>query len=132
MCSVRNKARSSSTAPSTIAGSSAQSLGRTHPEKSLPEQDVELLHELVGTHGLEGLGQVAGQFAAAVWIPASGRLVLVRDRIGYAPLYFTLDRGRVIFASEYKALLAIAERSRRLPIATRSRPSTRTKWTSRA
>ncbi len=85
-----------------------QLLGHTHPEVSLPEGDVDLLHELIGTHGLAGLGQIAGQFAAAAWVPASGRLVLVRDRIGYAPLYFTLDRGRVIFASEYKALLAIA------------------------
>jgi asparagine synthase (glutamine-hydrolysing) len=27
--------------------------------------------------------------------------------VGYAPLYFTIDRGRFIFASEYKALLAV-------------------------
>jgi asparagine synthase (glutamine-hydrolysing) len=41
------------------------------------------------------------------WDGARQELVLARDRIGYAPLYFTLDQGRIVFASEYKALLAI-------------------------
>lgn len=83
-------------------------LGRPRPEELGSDDDAVLLHELVGTLGVEGLAQVAGQFAVAVWVPAKSRLILVRDRIGYAPLYFSLDQGRVIFASEYKALLAIA------------------------
>ena len=83
-------------------------LGRPRPEELGSDDDAVLLHELVGTLGVEALAQVAGQFAAAVWLPAKSRLILVRDRIGYAPLYFARDQGRVIFASEYKALLAIA------------------------
>jgi asparagine synthase (glutamine-hydrolysing) len=73
-----------------------------------PEEDDLLFLELMSRLGTEGLQRVAGQFAFAYWDQGRSQLVLGRDRIGYAPLYFTLDRGRVIFASEYKALLAIA------------------------
>lgn len=82
-------------------------LGRARPNDLGPTQDAALLAELVGTEGREGLARVAGQFAAAVWEPSTRRLLLTRDRIGYAPLYFTHDQGRVVFASEYKALLAL-------------------------
>ena len=35
------------------------------------------------------------------------RLILARDRVGYAPLYFAMAGERLLFASEYKALLAV-------------------------
>jgi asparagine synthase (glutamine-hydrolysing) len=72
-----------------------------------PEDDAALVLELLSRDGTAGLQRIAGQFALAFWNSSRQQLVLARDRIGYAPLYFTLDRGRVIFASEYKALLAI-------------------------
>jgi asparagine synthase (glutamine-hydrolysing) len=87
----------------------ARVVGRRHPDEVGPSDDAGLLHDLIATLGVEGLSQVAGQFAAAVWPSGTSRVILVRDRIGYAPLYFTVERrsGRVIFASEYKALLAV-------------------------
>ena len=36
----------------------------------------------------------------------TGRLVLARDRIGIKPLYYHCKDGRLIFASEIKAILA--------------------------
>jgi asparagine synthase (glutamine-hydrolysing) len=80
-----------------------------HPPTSVraPEQDGELLLELLSTRGIDALEDLAGQFAFAFWDGSRKQLLLGRDRIGYAPLYFTLDRGRVVFASEYKALLGI-------------------------
>jgi asparagine synthase (glutamine-hydrolysing) len=86
----------------------AKLLGRRHPDDVAPDADAGLVHELVATRGLEELGRLAGQFALALWLPDTRRLILARDRIGYAPLYFVQDGGRLIFASEYKALLAIA------------------------
>ena len=74
----------------------------------VPDDDPLLICELLSQAGTGGLEEVAGQFAVAQWDATSRRLILARDRIGYAPLYFTLDRERFIFASEYKALLAIA------------------------
>ena len=82
-------------------------LGRPRSDDLGPAQDAALLAELIGTLGTESVARVAGQFAAAVWVPSARRLLLMRDRIGYAPVYFTLDQGRVIFASEYKALLGL-------------------------
>src|SRR4051812_39342492 len=82
-------------------------LNRPSSTTPLPDADGPLLLELISRRGTEALQDIAGQFAFAYWDGGRGQLLLGRDRIGYAPLYFTLDRGRVIFASEYKALLAI-------------------------
>jgi asparagine synthase (glutamine-hydrolysing) len=72
-----------------------------------PHDDALLVLELFASFGADGLEQLAGQFAFALWDGPNRQLVLGRDRVGYAPLYFALDRGRLVFASEYKALLAI-------------------------
>jgi asparagine synthase (glutamine-hydrolysing) len=72
-----------------------------------PVDDALMLLELYQAAGADAFAQLAGQFALAI-SESEGRLILARDRIGYAPLYFTLNSGRFIFASEYKALLAIA------------------------
>ena len=76
-------------------------------ERSDPAADAALVNELWRAQGIEGLALIAGQFALALWDGANGRLVLARDRVGYAPLYFALASDRLIFASEYKALLAL-------------------------
>jgi asparagine synthase (glutamine-hydrolysing) len=73
-----------------------------------PAGDAALAGELWATLGAEGLALIAGQFALALWDAPARRLVLARDRVGYAPLYFALDGERLVFASEYKALLAVA------------------------
>lgn len=73
-----------------------------------PVDDALLALNLFHREGTDAFAQLAGQFALAIADPSARRLVLARDRIGYAPLYFTLDHNRFIFASEYKALLAIS------------------------
>ncbi len=50
-----------------------------------------------------------GKFAAAIWDRRQHRLVLVNDRFGMRPLYYAHLRGRLLFASEIKALLADPE-----------------------
>lgn len=46
-----------------------------------------------------------GMFAAAFWQDSARRLVLVRDRLGIKPLYYTHLRGELHFGSELKAIL---------------------------
>ncbi len=57
--------------------------------------------------GEEGLARIAGQFALALYDRKGRRLILARDRVGYAPLYFAVVGERLVFASEYKALLTL-------------------------
>jgi asparagine synthase (glutamine-hydrolysing) len=80
-----------------------------HRAERAPSGDARLAAELWAAQGVDGLALIAGQFALALWDGAAGRLILARDRVGYAPLYFALAGERLAFASEYKALLALDE-----------------------
>jgi asparagine synthase (glutamine-hydrolysing) len=73
-----------------------------------PAADGLLVLELFSALGTDAFQEIAGQFAFAIWDSRGQQLLLGRDRIGYAPLYFTSDGGRFVFASEYKALLALS------------------------
>ncbi len=84
----------------------ARRLGH-RPDQAEAAGDAALAGELWAALGEEGLAQIAGQFALALWDVPGRRLVLARDRIGYAPLYFAVAGERLVFASEYKALLAL-------------------------
>lgn len=55
--------------------------------------------------GAGGFDRLRGQFAIAIWDEAKQRLVLVRDHLGIRSLYFGWTGTRLLFASEYKALL---------------------------
>jgi asparagine synthase (glutamine-hydrolysing) len=47
-----------------------------------------------------------GMFAFAIWDAPNRRLLLVRDRLGIKPLYWTRAAGALLFGSEIKAILA--------------------------
>ena len=72
-----------------------------------PAADGTLAAEVWAAFGEDGLARIAGQFALVLWDAPGRRLVLARDRVGYAPLYFAVAGERLVFASEYKALLAL-------------------------
>ena len=55
-----------------------------------------------------------GMFAFAIWDDRRERLVLGRDRLGKKPLYYWARHGRLVFASEIKAVLAHPAVPRRL------------------
>lgn len=78
-----------------------------------PAGRAETLLRGYAAEGKDFLRRLDGKFSAAIWDAARGRLVLVGDRFGMKPLYYARLPGRLLFASEIKALLADPEVSRR-------------------
>ena len=71
--------------------------------------DTEVL-----VHGYEEWGEelpsaLRGMFAFAIWDERQQSLLLVRDRLGIKPVYWTRVGGDLAFASEVKALFAFAD-----------------------
>lgn len=59
--------------------------------------------------GRGAFDRLVGMYAFALWDTRTETLLLVRDRLGIKPLYWTRRGGGVIFGSEPKAVLAHPE-----------------------
>lgn len=68
--------------------------------------DTEVLLHAWAQWGEAAVEKLNGIFAFAVLEEHNDRLYLVRDRMGVKPLFYTLHRGGLLFASEIKTLLA--------------------------
>jgi asparagine synthase (glutamine-hydrolysing) len=78
------------------------------------KSDSEMVLHLYPRLGLEGmLPQLRGEFAFALYDNDQQRLMLVRDRFGIKPLYWTKVGGTLVFGSELKVLFAHPEVPRR-------------------
>ena len=71
--------------------------------------DVEVVLHLYEEEGLDFPKRLNGQFAIALYDDREKRLILCRDQIGICPLFYTLHDGRLLFASEIKAILELNE-----------------------
>ena len=69
--------------------------------------DTEILLAAFEAWGLkQALSRIEGMFALALWDRNERTLSLARDRFGEKPLYYSVTRRGVIFASELKAFRA--------------------------
>lgn len=68
--------------------------------------DCEVIVHLYEEYGMDFLPKLNGQFAFALWDGDQRELYLGRDRFGILPLFYTVESGTVVFASEIKAILA--------------------------
>jgi len=74
------------------------------------KSDSEIILHLYPRHGLDGtLPHLRGEFAFALFDKDEDRLMLVRDRFGIKPLYWTEVNGALVFGSELKVLFAHPE-----------------------
>lgn len=67
--------------------------------------DTEVIVHLYEEYGKNFVRYLNGQFAIALWDRKTKTFILIRDRIGITPLFFTHQNGKVIFGSEIKAIL---------------------------
>ncbi|HQZ98489.1 MAG TPA: asparagine synthase (glutamine-hydrolyzing), partial [Pyrinomonadaceae bacterium] len=68
--------------------------------------DTEILPHLYKKYGDAFLEHVNGMYAFSLWDLERKKLILVRDRFGEKPLYYGVFDGKLIWASELKALIA--------------------------
>jgi asparagine synthase (glutamine-hydrolysing) len=88
-----------------------QALGHTFQTRS----DTEVVVHAWEEWGEACLDRFNGMFAFALWDARLEALLLARDRLGEKPLYYSfLADGRLLFASELKALALSADIDRRL------------------
>jgi asparagine synthase (glutamine-hydrolysing) len=78
--------------------------------------DTEVVVHAYEQWGAACVERFNGMFAFAVLDRTRGSVLLVRDRLGIKPLYYTHSNGRFLFASEAKALLESPDVARRMDL----------------
>jgi len=76
--------------------------------------DTETIVHLYEDYGKHCVDHMRGMFAFALWDQRTRQLLLARDRVGIKPLYYAEIDGRILFASELKAILQLAEVERKI------------------
>ena len=66
--------------------------------------DTEVILHAFKQWGIDCVQRLRGMFAFAIWDAKNRQLWLARDRLGEKPLYFSHRNGRLVFASEIKAI----------------------------
>jgi asparagine synthase (glutamine-hydrolysing) len=67
--------------------------------------DSEVIIHAYEEYGIDAISKLRGMFAFAIWDAKKKLIFLARDRIGIKPLYYYCKDGKLVFASEIKAIL---------------------------
>jgi asparagine synthase (glutamine-hydrolysing) len=76
-----------------------------HGHRLATDSDTEVILHLYEQYGRACVDYLNGQFAFAIWDERARSLFMARDRLGIRPVYYTVQDGALIFASEIKALM---------------------------
>ncbi|HXC62016.1 MAG TPA: asparagine synthase (glutamine-hydrolyzing) [Nitrospiria bacterium] len=78
------------------------------------ETDTETIVHLYEEYGVRCMEKLRGMFTFAIWDKKRRQMLLARDRLGIKPLYYGVIAGRLVFASELKAILQLPDIESRL------------------
>lgn len=92
----------------------AELLGLGHRFRT--RSDTEVIVHAYEQFGDQFIERLRGQFAFALWDARRERLLLARDRVGIRPLFYARSKGRLLFASEVKAILTVAPEAASLDV----------------
>jgi asparagine synthase (glutamine-hydrolysing) len=67
--------------------------------------DTEAIVHAYEQYGADCPKYLRGMFAFAIWDERKGELLLARDRVGKKPLLYSKVNGKLVFGSEFQALL---------------------------
>jgi asparagine synthase (glutamine-hydrolysing) len=76
--------------------------------------DTEVLLAAYAKWGTDCLEHLNGMFAFAIYDEGKRQLFLARDRAGEKPLFYQTESGKLYFASELKALMAVPDSRRKI------------------
>lgn len=71
--------------------------------------DTETIVHLYEEFGENAVAMLRGMFAFAIWDARKQTMLLARDRLGKKPLYYADYKGRLLFGSEVKCIIADPE-----------------------
>ena len=74
--------------------------------KFITKSDTEILPHLYEEYGEDLVDHLNGMYAFSLWDTRRKKLIIARDRFGEKPLYYGTFGGKLLWASEPKALLA--------------------------
>lgn len=82
-------------------------LNRGH--KFYTTSDTEVILHLFEEKKEKCLDDLNGQFAFVIWNAVTKEFFAARDRVGILPFFYKLEKDKLIFASEAKAILEVSE-----------------------
>ncbi len=68
--------------------------------------DTEVILKSYYEYGPDAVKEFNGMFAFLLHDPSNNRIIAARDHFGIKPLYYYMDKDRILFGSEIKAILA--------------------------
>tara|TARA_B100001093_G_C26832367_1_gene1016705 strand:- start:879 stop:2648 length:1770 start_codon:yes stop_codon:yes gene_type:complete len=70
------------------------------------ESDCEVILHVYAHEGVNGIKQLRGMFAFALYDIKNNKVLIVRDRMGEKPLYYWKKNSELVFSSELQGILA--------------------------